>query len=220
MDKSTTKGAITVNIVLYVLGALAALVVVVLCLPVKVVLNNDGDVPCRARVYVLFKVFDSKSKKKPKKKSGKAKTKKSESPFSWSRFHQTIKEDGLIATIKDTLDLLKAVLRELFRLVRHVRVTKLNVQVVCAGEDAAATALKHGRCCALVYPVLGYVHSLTNVNPKNETVHIRPDFIGDQDKWDYEMHLSVRVAHIAAAALRFLFKESARFAPKPPKSSE
>ena len=210
------------DIVLYVLAGLAALVIAVLLIPVKAMLYNDADNRFHYKIKVLFKTFDdtpTKAGKKPKSTTSKPSQKAKPKP-NLDRFHKSVKEDGLLATVSDTVELLQTVLGEVFRLVRHVQITKLQLHIVCVGDDAADAALQYGRCCALVFPLAGFVHSLTTVKRRGEDIDIRCDFLGGEDEIRYDVHLSVRVAHIVAAALRFLWKESARFLPQEAKMKE
>ncbi len=202
------------TIALYIVAGIAALVAAILLMPIQVILYNDVKNAFHAKVKVWFKTFENKPKedkpnvRKPKKPA------KPESKLNLDRFHKTIERDGLLATVSDTMELVQTVLTEVFRLIKHVRVTKLHLQIVCTGRDAAEAAIKYGRCCALVYPLTGFVHAATTVAPKGEKIDIRCAFIGDEETLRYDIHLSIRVAHVLAAAIRFMWKEAARIVPK------
>lgn len=208
------------DIVLYIVLGLAVLVTAVLLIPIKVMLKNDENNVFHVKLNVLFKTFTILPAP-PKTKPVKAKKKPKATPKrNLDRFHKTIQKDGLIATVSDTVELLKTALGEIFNVVRHVHITKLQMQIVCVGRDAADAAIQYGRCCALVYPLAGFVHSLTTVNPKHERIDVRCDFLGDQETLRYDVHLSVRVSHLVAAILRFVWKESSRMVPTETASSK
>ena len=84
------------------------------------------------------------------------------------------------------------------RLLRHLRVTELDVRVRAAAGDAADTALLYGR----LYGIAGTVYSLLGANGRLGRFHFEavPDFDGDKSVYNARAALSLRPFWLVSAA--------------------
>ena len=73
--------------------------------------------------------------------------------------------------IKKVSELAVSALQDFFR---HILVKKLSLSISVAGDDAADTAIKYGKYCAVVYPAVGTI--LRVVKCKGYGVDINPNF--------------------------------------------
>ncbi len=184
-----------------VLAVLVLITVVILLLPVRLFLYFDENGDFRVLCRVLFFTFGKEASaeeslqkwflsliRKDKKSGEKAEEQKKKTPLSLSP--------------EELLGVIGSFFRQLVKLIRHCRVTRFHLNIVCADEDAADAALNYGRTCAVVYPAYEYINSIIHINKSGEKISIRCDFTKEKTTVTLDTVVRVRVAHIAAAALR------------------
>ena len=76
-----------------------------------------------------------------------------------------------IALINKVAELAVSALQDFFS---HILVKKLSLSISVAGDDAADTAIKYGKYCAVVYPAVGTIVRV--VKCKGYGVDINPNF--------------------------------------------
>ncbi len=76
---------------------------------------------------------------------------------------------------------------------------ELYITMVTAGSDAATTAIKHGRLCAWVYPILGKLVSTCKV--KKYDFDISPDFLATKNKAELYVDMYFTPIHITNGAV-------------------
>ena len=85
---------------------------------------------------------------------------------------------------------------------------ELYLTIVTAGNDAATTAIKHGRLCAWLYPVLGKLVSTSKV--KKYDFDISPDFLATKNQAELYVNMYLTPIHVTNAAvvlaLQLVFK--------------
>lgn len=85
---------------------------------------------------------------------------------------------------------------------------ELYLTIVTAGNDAAITAIKHGRLCAWLYPVLGKLVSTSKV--KKYDFDISPDFLATKNQAELYVNMYLTPIHVTNAvvvlALQLVFK--------------
>ena len=79
--------------------------------------------------------------------------------------------EWLLNLIKKVAELAVSALQDFFS---HILVKKLSLSISVAGDDAADTAIKYGKCCAVVYPAVGTIVRV--VKCKGYGVDINPNF--------------------------------------------
>lgn len=188
-------------IILAIMLALGAF----LLLPVKFIIRNDDENHLFFRVKFLFWTFgESKKKDKSESKSGGIEQLKSES------LKARIQRDGLIDTVTVGAKILTELLKELVRLFGHCTAEKFEFKLLCSSDDAAETAIKYGGCCAIVYPLLGFINSAIKVKPKGRKIDISCQYNGVSEVFRYDFLISVRVVFILAALLKVLLSKAFR----------
>lgn len=76
---------------------------------------------------------------------------------------------------------------------------ELYITMVTAGGDAASTAIKHGKLCAWLYPVLGKLVSTSKV--KKYDFDISPDFLATKNQAELYVNVHFTPIHITNAAV-------------------
>ena len=158
-------------IALVVIGAIVALVVILLFLPLTMDLAYEGDLFIKLK-YLGITVFDDQKSEKKKQKKQKDGKKQDKQPEDDNFLKRSYKQRGLLGTIKFCCSVLKIVIENIPAIVKHFKFRKLRVDLTVAGEDAADTAIKYGEVCAVVYPVVALLQSLIDLKPQQINVSV------------------------------------------------
>lgn len=187
------------EIFLIILAVIVFLIAFILLLPVHFIISNDERNNFTFFCKILWFTFGddkrkSKSLDKFKKKVGAEKA------------EDDGKKKDIVSLVRENMGLLKDVLKELVRLLKYCKGEKFELEIICYSKDAALAAIHYGECCAIAYPILGFINSIIKVKDKNRKINICCDY--DKGDWSvtFNFDLSVRVCHILAAAFR-VFKE-------------
>lgn len=198
-------------ICLGIVAFLALLITVILLLPVYVIIKNDENNELILRYKILFKTFGENPDpnapvvKVLKKASGISQLEK-------DNLKSSAKEMGLSTTVSQTLQIVVDLLREIVTLLTYGTLKRCYIKVVCAEEDAADTAVSYGKCCAVVYPLVGFLDAAMKVRKKGQHIDISCDYLTGNDELRFDFLISVRLYHVLAAFLRVAFEEAKRTA--------
>lgn len=196
-------------IVLGILTFLAAIIIAILCLPVTIIIRSDKSGALELRYRFLFRTFgEEPNPNHPlvriiKKGSGISRIEK-------TALKKQIEQSGTITTYEEIVRILVGLLREIGGLLSRCTAKKLGLKIVCGGEDAADVALNYGACSAVVYPLLGAVHTFMRVSPKGRKIEIGCNYESKEDIVSYDIHISIRFHRVFAAFLRVTYKEVKR----------
>ncbi len=190
------------EILFTIIGILVLLIAIIFLLPVKFIIKNDDENRFYFRVKFLWFTFlkPKKSKDKPqgvRKKMG-------IDGLELESLKARIKENGIVETSTVAVKIIKTVFLRLGGVLKHSRVDKFNFTLVCSSDDAASAAMRYGSCCAIVYPLLGFINSIIKVKPKNRNIDISCKYGGVSEMLRYDFLLSVRVVFLLIAALKLL----------------
>lgn len=84
-------------------------------------------------------------------------------------------------------------------LIKHFVIRKIKVRYSVHGKDAADTAIKFGLICSLIFSPLGVISSKAKV--KKEDIIITPDYLGNQEQQEVELHISYKILSLLAVAI-------------------
>ena len=196
-------------IVLGILLFLAALITAILMLNVFIVIKSDKN----GELYLVYKILGKTFGEEPdpnnpiivalKKTTG-------VSQIDTASLKKSIKESGLTTTVSSTYHILISLLKEIKDLLKFCTAKKLQIDIVCTGEDAAQAAINYGKCSSVTYPFLGMVHSVLKVKRGCEKINISCDYNSQNASFEYDILLSVRLCHLLAALIRVAYKEARR----------
>lgn len=85
-------------------------------------------------------------------------------------------------------------------LVKHFVIRKIFVRYSVHGKDAADTAIKFGVICPLIFSPLGVISSKAKV--KKHDIIITPDYLGNQEQQEVELHISYKILSILAVGVK------------------
>lgn len=208
------------QIVLSVIVGIILLIVLILSIPVKVSLGFDDKI--RLSVKYLFLKFDilpagskkEKSDKPPKEpKPPKEKTEQPRVEKKPNPIVEMVKAngfDGMMVVIKNLGEVLGVYGGKLFK---SVVFDEITVHISVGTGDSAATAIKYGKICQKVYPVMGFICA-NNLVRKYDIV-VEPDFLANKTEGDFYCDMNVTIRKIINAtiglAVRLVFKVLLKF---------
>ena len=187
---------------MWILLSVLAFIILLLLLPIYIIIKNDENNNIIFYIKFLFFKFDFKDKgAKKTEKSGKTDKKDEEKETQKKDFRETV---------SGTMELISNIFEELIKIFKHLIAPKFQLQIICTSKDAAEAAIHYGECCAVVYPVLGFISSAVKVKEKGRDIDIRCEY--DKSQWviNYHFIIGIRICHILAALIRFGAKEIKR----------
>ncbi len=186
-----------VAVVGYVLLGILAAILLLLCVPVRLILRYcTGKTPVGVLRWLFFQIDLLKAAERKTtdvdtraKKADKPHPKKEKKPLEFSQML------GIVA------DLLSSLKGGAGMVVRRFRIYRVRLSMIVAGEDAADTAIDYGKCNAAVYSAYALAKNFMNL--KNPEIEIRPDFVSGNGSVDFEMRgrLMPIVALVAAVRI-------------------
>lgn len=160
---------------LYILLGIALFVALVMFIPITLRASYKEKFWCAVYIgFVKLQLVPAKPKKEKKKKVKKQTPKTKQPKKATEKKPSLIKKYGiewLLNLIKRVAELAVSALQDFFS---HILIKKLSLSISVAGDDAADTAIKYGKYCAVVYPAVGTI--VRAVKCKGYGVDINPNF--------------------------------------------
>lgn len=160
---------------LYILLGIALFVALVMFIPITLRASYKEDFWCAVYIgFVKLQLVPAKPKKEKKKKVKKQTPKTEQPKKATEKKPSLIKKYGiewLLNLIKKVSELAVSALQDFFS---HILIKKFSLSISVAGDDAADTAIKYGKYCAVVYPAVGTIVRV--VKSKDYGVDINPNF--------------------------------------------
>lgn len=211
-------------VAVWILLGLAALLALLLLLPLRTRLHYDDAHGLTYRVYYAFvPLADSEQPPKPrrrparaaaggKRKPGKQSASRSGSVGSLLRFlgledlrslaaaRRALDEKGFCALLADLREAVGALLSASLGVLRRAVFRQLSLQIVVGDDDAADAAMRYGRTCAAVYPLLTLLERTFRV--RRRTVDLRCDFDAEETSVRFDALIHFRPWHLLCFLLR------------------
>lgn len=160
---------------LYILLGIALFVALVMFIPITLRASYKEKFWCAVYIgFVKLQLVPAKPKKEKKKKVKKQTPKTKQPKKATEKKPSLIKKYGiewLLNLIKRVAELAVSALQDFFS---HILIKKFSLSISVAGDDAADTAIKYGKYCAVVYPAVGTIVRV--VKCKGYGVDINPNF--------------------------------------------
>lgn len=177
------------KVFLIVLGVIAVVIMLISLIPVSIELEYFDSFKYKIKLWF----FELKLKNKPKKK-------KRSSSKSIKSKNEVIQEKKK-TDIKEIFNIIIDFLKE-FKWKLNIIVSKLNVYISCADEDAAQAAIKFGEINAYAYTVDAMLKSLFKIRESN--INISVDYNSSKIRFAGEIALFARLGKILLALIRLL----------------
>lgn len=190
-------------IAVWILLGIAALLALALLLPLRTRLHFDAETGLHYRVYYAFvPLYDSdrpapRPRKRPKTqpaKAGKPAKRKPRSDRgavrsllellgledlrSIAAAKRALSEKGLLGLLSDLNAAVGSLLSATFGMLRKAVFRQFSLQIVVGDDDAADAAMRYGRVCAAVYPLLTLLDGTFRFRQRR--VDLRCDFDAEE----------------------------------------
>lgn len=191
---------------LYILLGIALFVALVMFIPITLRASYKEKFWCAVYIgFVKLQLVPAKPKKEKKKKVKKQTPKTEQPKKATEKKPSLIKKYGiewLLNLIKRVAELAVSALQDFFS---HILVKKLSLSISVAGDDAADTAIKYGKYCAVVYPAVGTIVRV--VKCKGYGVDINPNFSEKAEtEINFDFVARVFVFRLVALAVKHVIK--------------
>ncbi len=184
---------------LIILGVIFGIIALALLSTVSVSFYFSTGEKARLKLKVMGISVISDKPKAAKKSKKKSKPKVKKQPTPQENILQQIDFKRLITFIfSEELGLFGKIKYVLNKTV----FTRLKLKVVSAGEDAAQTAIMHGSISALLYPVVGFLETVTTI--KSNDISVYCDFEGTTPSLTIDTVFKIRIYHLLKTAIKIL----------------
>lgn len=209
--------------VLYTLAGIILFFVILFSVRFSVIIDYDEETVVTLKyLFIKIPVVDTSKPKKDKKPKKEKKTENKETPqddgaqkeetentnTEKPKGNSLIKQlyldqgyDGLVKMLRAVGDSLGGFFGKLYKTVVF---DELYITMVTAGGDAADTAIKHGRLCAWLFPLLGKLVSTSKV--KKYDFDISPDFLATKSTAKAYIKFHITPIHITNGAVVLAFQ--------------
>lgn len=185
---------IALKIIGIVIGALILLIGAICIIPVSFRLTSKADERLGYKLYVLG--IPINLEKLIKKREGNSTTPENE------------KGEGDKVKSKPSLDeladIVKALAKQFFWLLKRFKICKLHILSISAGEDAAEIAMQYGAICAVLYPVTAIIESNMRIKKNAADISVLCDFEQNEPVFELDIKVSVKVFYLLQAGLSAL----------------
>ena len=196
-------------IFLGIVAVLAAVIFVLLMLPIHFIIKTDENGELFLRYTFLGKVYgEEPNPNSPlvatlKKVSGVSRLEK-------GNFREDTKKLGVTGSVSQYCRIIIDLLREICLLLGKCTAKRFVIEVVCSEEDAADTAISYGRAYAILSPIVGVLSAVMKIRKKGQRISVICDYSGKGASLKYDFLLRIRLHHAIAALWRITMKEARR----------
>lgn len=196
---------IFLGIVLFIL----LLITIILLLPVSFIIKSDPNGEFIILYKILFKTFgEDPNPNQPivkvlKDISGIKRLDKKE-------FKQSTKNGELFSTLREDLNLIIDILKKLLELLKNCKIKSMKIDIICAEEDAAKTAIAYGTCYAVISPLINLVHNSMKIRKKAQKINIQVDYHRQEPYFNLDIILVTPLFRVVGALLKLAYEEAKR----------
>lgn len=199
------------QIFLCVLGGIILFFVLVLSIPVHVSMHYGDKIYLSVR-YLFIRLnilpLGEKKEKKPKKKKEKPKSEKPKEEGPKEKkpnpLLQMVKANGYDGMIEVISNLGRIFALYGGKIFKSVVFEDIEIYISVGTGDSAQTAIKYGKTCQKVYPLLGFLCA-NNVVKKYEA-SVEPDFLANNSEGEFNFEFYLVVRKIINATLGMVFR--------------
>ena len=175
---------------LYIMLLILILLIIILFLPVNVVVKYPETPNVKILILgIKLNVFNNGKSNCDKLKNGSLKPKNSD-----NKVFEAFKKRGFVKSFQMMYDILNAC-REVFaKLMEEIIVNKVKLIVKAGAPNAFSAAMRYGQASAVVYPFMSAVNCISS--PKDFTVEVVPDFLGEKITSEFEINVSSNIFRI------------------------
>lgn len=202
---------------LIIIGIIFLIIIAVLFLPVVVDISFFEDLLLKVKFFGIkvyeIKPEDGKEKTESQKnaESKKEKPTKKENGFlnnAKGTFSSLKEEKGFTGAVSEVMGFAERVLSHIKKLLRHINICKVKLDIVVASSDAAKTAIDYGMVCQAVYPVAAMLNSCAKIGFKE--INVKSDFESEKCDFGFASTVKMQIFYLIIAAFK-IFSEYKNF---------
>lgn len=195
------------QIFLTVIFSIVALFVIVLSIPLKVSVGYDGKISLSIK-YLFIKLNILPTDPNKPKKEKKPKEEKKEEPKPEDEKPKEKKPNPIMDMVKangfDGMMEILGNLGNIFKifggkLLRSVVINDAYIFIIVGTGDAASTAIKYGKTCQKVYPLMGFL--CNNNVVKHHDINVEADFLANKTEGEFFFEMNICLRKIINSAI-------------------
>lgn len=199
------------QVFLCVLAGIIAFFILILSIPLKVSIGYDDKIRLSIK-YLFIKINvlplgpkKAKEKppkeKKPKEEKPKEEKPKEKKPNPILEMVKANGYDGMMLVITNLGKILGSYGGKIFK---SITFDRIDLHISVGTGDSAATALKYGKTCQQVYPVMGFICSNNLV--RKYDIMVEPDFLANSTQGEFFCDMNICLRKIINATLSMVIK--------------
>lgn len=200
-------------IALIIIAAVLLILTAILFLPLDAVVEFKDDFFFRVK-FSGIGVF----KLKPESKESKVSEENQQQPKNENlkkkdnaavAYFKRLKEKyGFSGAVKLLLGFLRDLIPHIKKLLKHIKIINVILDIVIAEDDAAKTAIEYGSVCAAAYPLLSGLEAVANV--KYKAINISSDFENKKSGLSFSGTVRTRIFFLLIALIK-IYSEYKKF---------
>lgn len=199
-------------IILKILGILFLIVLILLFCPIILKITNEGentDFSVRFLLFTFKNIGKDKKKKKEKIKKPKKKNKKKIKKDTEIDVPEKKEKYDVKKLLKLTLYAINSGSKAFIKLAKGVKIYDVEVYFIVASTDAYKTAMKFAKVEGAFHTNLAVLKNVFKIDLKN--VVIEPNFVNENELYDYKLKVKVKPITIILCLIYFLFTFGFKF---------
>lgn len=208
------------QIFLCVLAGIILFFILILSIPVHVTFTYSDKIYLTVKyLFLKFNILPTDPNKKKKEKKPEKETPKEEKPPEENKEKKPnpiismVKANGYDGMMEILGNLSKVLGKYGGKLFKSVVFDEIEIYITVGTGDSAQTAIKYGKTCQKVYPLIGFICSNNLV--KKYDVNVEPDFLANKSEGEmyFDFHLIIRkiINATLAMVVRLVFKVVLKF---------
>lgn len=178
-------------IALYIILGLAAVITLLLFTDIHIRVSIDQKILVKARFLFYKRTLIPKD---PKRKTRLLllNVEKSDKELKGD-LRKLIDKMGVLGTVKELISATVSLVKQGWGLAHHLRVKKLDADIIVASDDPSKTAIEYGGVCAVVYPLISGLQNLMKWNNNKTHINISSDFCSNDPSINLEAKLKLKL---------------------------
>ncbi len=179
---------------LYIFLGIILFLLFLLVMPLSVSATYENSAVVYIKyLFIKIRVYPKKEKKNKKEE---AKAKESQKEISPPE-----KKQKLSDTIGQVKDLISTAAKSLKKLLKHIEIKRLNLNIQVGAQDAARTAIEYGAVSAVLYPLCNLLFCCFKVNEKKFHVDLKASFDLEKTHFSFDTEIGARLIFLIAIAI-------------------
>lgn len=178
---------------LYIIVGILLFLFLLLMIPVSFHFVYDGE-PKLILQYLFIRIRLVPPKEKPEAQESKVENSEKQAPKKSEKKDNKLKKlykkrglDGLLEILEEIISIIKDTST---KLIKHIVIKKLKIDLLIVGDDAADTAMKYAYVCSAVYPMISFIDS--NIKLRKKEIDINAGFNEKETKIFAETKVNIR----------------------------